>query len=1290
MAIQITNTFTIVIRGQPKAYTIEANGPKGIRVEPQPFTWLPNSEQKTAFAALADEKARISPEAIQELGKALHNAVFISPIATAFGRAKGSIGAGKGLRLQLQIEPPELASLPWEAMYDGRSFLSARSDSPLVRALPGATIQAIRRLQVRGALRILFVGASPQGLPALEIEQAAAELRQLLGEAISKKRIVFDVLTNATLEELRSKLLGNYHILYFAGHGASQGIYLDDGMGGERDPRSGKRPAGDPYLVTASVLAQELEGKPTRLVFLAACKTGVPPDKASGLLPGFVQGLARSTKLPALVAMQYPISDVQANQLTPRFFESLAAFYSVDVALAEARKSLIRGGQAGRDVVSPVIFLQAEDGALFQRARNWLAIGATSFAVIAMLGFIVQTLLFQPDRQQITNAQRTAQAEITQRVVAETQQAIAQVTARAEAQRRATAQTQADARGREADEQRQLALAHALVNQADIIQKTKGDLTSSILLAVESLLHHTNPEAGLFLQRTLDQLPQPIARLQHEKEIIWAFFSQDNRLLFVTTSDGVVHIWDWTNKQETIRLTHAEAVQQAQLSPDGRLLAAITDSGVHLWDIAAGKEKINIKLEQSSSQVEFSPDWHWMASLSFSDSSTVTLWDLSTGRLTSQLSHDGPVEAMSFSSDSQWLATGSRDATARLWEVATGREAGRRIHKGVDGIVRIVTFSPDSKLIASSAGDDGVVEIWEVLTGQLAARMDYSPQSVTLVKFTPDGERLIIVLGEVSISLGPGTSGQKIEVWQVGDWQKVTTLKAPVNHVFQFHPSRPMVATGRGEWLYVWNSITGEVVAQLDLSEDIERVSWDPYRSPSWIAAVPAWRPCPKERCVRAVQLWDISTGQPLAQFPGSSLGNYSYNFSSDGKYTVEWDYGGDTALIWELQPQEGVALTAIGASYSSSGIPPVIEVLFSPDGKWVAAAQQGDRIILWKALPGNSIEAKTWWSEREIEHEVIAMAFSPDSRWIVSGGDSTDSTVRVWEVETGQELSRMTHEAEVHSVAFSPDGHRVVSGSEDHTARVWEVVTGQEISRMTYADEVGEVAFSPDGRWVVSGGNDHTARVWEAATGREISRVTHNDLVSAVAFSPDGKRVLSAGWDKKAVLWEAETGKELAQFESKDIVTIAAFSPDGQLALTAGNDGIVHIWDVSTLREKGRLEHAGAIKLATFSPDGQWILTAGFDGKTLVWEVKTMQLLTEMWQPSGIVVSAAFSPDGRRVAMVGGYNNAIRVLLWQPEDLITEACTRLTRNLTRAEWQLYLNNEPYRPTCPNLPVLEK
>jgi len=109
-------------------------------------------------------------------------------------------------------------------------------------------------------------------------------------------------------------------------------------------------------------------------------------------------------------------------------------------------------------------------------------------------------------------------------------------------------------------------------------------------------------------------------------------------------------------------------------------------------------------------------------------------------------------------------------------------------------------------------------------------------------------------------------------------------------------------------------------------------------------------------------------------------------------------------------------------------------------------------------------------------DQTVSAVAFNPDGKYVVSGGDTT---ARVWEASTGREAARMIHDAEVTSIAFSPDGNHVISGSGDNTGRVWEAFSGREVVRLIHDDIVTAVAFSPDGRYVVSGSNDNTARIW-------------------------------------------------------------------------------------------------------------------------------------------------------------------------------------------------------------------
>ena len=66
---------------------------------------------------------------------------------------------------------------------------------------------------------------------------------------------------------------------------------------------------------------------------------------------------------------------------------------------------------------------------------------------------------------------------------------------------------------------------------------------------------------------------------------------------------------------------------------------------------------------------------------------------------------------------------------------------------------------------------------------------------------------------------------------------------------------------------------------------------------------------------------------------------------------------------------------------------------------------------------------------------------------------------------------------------------------------------------------------------------------------------------------------------------------------------------------------------------------------------------------------------------------AVALSPDGTVLA-TGGQDGLIRLWTWNPEDLIQDACLRVTRNFNRTEWDQYIGNAmPYQAVCPNLPI---
>jgi len=89
------------------------------------------------------------------------------------------------------------------------------------------------------------------------------------------------------------------------------------------------------------------------------------------------------------------------------------------------------------------------------------------------------------------------------------------------------------------------------------------------------------------------------------------------------------------------------------------------------------------------------------------------------------------------------VAAASDDKTARIWEIATGRECAVFKHRAP---ISSVTFSPDGRMLAT-ASDDNTARIWDVATGQEYAVLTHQG-SVNTVIFSPDGHTLAIAEGE--------------------------------------------------------------------------------------------------------------------------------------------------------------------------------------------------------------------------------------------------------------------------------------------------------------------------------------------------------------------------------------------------------------------------------------------------------------------------------------------------------------------------------------------------------------
>ncbi len=327
-----------------------------------------------------------------DVGAALFQSLFPGPVLERFLLRRGQAAAreGCGLRIRLLLDPsrPELAvlcSLPWELLYrDG--FLSRDVLTPVVRCLDTRSPWAGTPAPVGDRLRILVAMASPPGYAPLDLPRERRRIEEAWG-GIDGMEIAF--LVGATLAGLRQELRDSpFEVLHFMGHGAldhesGEGLLLFE------DPQGGA------HLVSGAMLAETCRGpRGLRMVFLNACDTGrLPRRGGQDPFTGAASALVMSGA-PAVVAMQFPISDAAAVAFSGAVYTALAAGDPVDAAVAEGRLAVYQSSPSSLEWATPVLFLSTAEGVVheLERARgqrSWLAAAPAVAAMLVLLTLAV-------------------------------------------------------------------------------------------------------------------------------------------------------------------------------------------------------------------------------------------------------------------------------------------------------------------------------------------------------------------------------------------------------------------------------------------------------------------------------------------------------------------------------------------------------------------------------------------------------------------------------------------------------------------------------------------------------------------------------------------------------------------------------------------------------------------------------------------------------------------------------------------------------------------------------------
>lgn len=389
------------------------------------------------------------------------------------------------------------------------------------------------------------------------------------------------------------------------------------------------------------------------------------------------------------------------------------------------------------------------------------------------------------------------------------------------------------------------------------------------------------------------------------------------------------------------------------------------------------------------------------------------------------------------------------------------------------------------------------------------------------------------------------------------------------------------------------------------------------------------------------VQLWDRSSGQPLASFKADLAWTWVVGFSPDNRYLAT--AGDDREVkLWDA--------TTAQCLHRWSGHQQTVSTLaFHPNGTLLASGALDTTIRLWRL---SSDRPEIWQGH---QGRVWSVVFSPDGEQLVSG--SEDCTVKIWEVQSGHCRQTLTGHAQwVKAVAISSDGQTIASGSFDGVIKLWSLATGTCLhSWQGHFSTLTAIAFSPNGRWFATASYDETVKIWELGSRQCLKTLRdHHNRVWSVVFSPDGQQLATGGDDHATRLWDLKTGQcaKTWQGHTNSILSLS-LSGDQTLLATGYEDQTVKLWDLQSEQINQVLRgHSNRVLSVAFAPsssaldpDSLLLASASADRTLKLWQIATGKCLQTFYGHQSWVWSVDFSPDGQQL-LSASYDRTLKC--WQ------------------------------------------
>jgi WD40 repeat protein len=616
-------------------------------------------------------------------------------------------------------------------------------------------------------------------------------------------------------------------------------------------------------------------------------------------------------------------------------------------------------------------------------------------------------------------------------------------------------------------------------------------------------------------------------------------------------------------------------------------------------------------------------DWHYLWRLCHPAEAVGSLPRISTIQ-----EHKADVYFITFSRDGSRLASASRDRTARVCDVATGKEIC--VCSGHTDDVNWVDLSPDQRLLAT-ASDDHTVKIWDAVTGKERFTLKGHASKVIATLFSPTANVVV--------------SGDDQGILKLWDLSSKRELKSVAAHRKRIQ-SLSWVAEG-----HLLATAGDDETNRLWAMPEMVLRSAQNCAGAHCASLSPDGELLASSAGGGTITVDDVSTGGRRITFAGDFRSIEAIRFSPNGRQIASC--GGDGMLwLWDLPSRQGWTAAPDKAPSASAGeLPPagLWCVAYSHDGTRLATSRRDGLVQVYDT----SVNPQwTLLTKCPPDNAASALTFSPDGKRLAvswHGGKPTDGGLQIWDVSALRPSVLIEKRGtRTHALCFSDDGNELAVGLDGKV----DLLSGETAKprlpiRCGLEREAAGVAFDRRGSLLVSegltGATTWSFHLYDTKNGAEINTIgAAFNLKSGFAVSAAGDLLATckSGDPPQVALYELPTGRLRSKaIGRRGMTSYAAFAPSGpMLALPA--KGGVELWDTGDAHEIGFLSGMGPENgPLAFSADGRLLFVVSHNENSVhLWDIGQRTQLFTLRLPLELTARTsdrllAVSPDGKQIA---------------------------------------------------------